>query len=269
MLQAMLHGKLSREEENLEDLLTSNTFGLMKYLPPEAVLIPFLSLGKDPLQDHSLADWLKCNLRIERFRFWPTLAHRDCFSCEPDVDIVFLHDDGTITWVLIEAKYRSGKSSDAIAGIEKPNDQLAREFDNLKNISQHEGITRYALVYLTTDYTCPKTELEESANEFKRKRDSSPNLYWLSWRMLFDVLERADYSHNSIIEDLRNLMLNLNLTMFRRLRFKVLKKLEWSFERIPKYWLWDVIKPEWTFSRRELTWNWFPFPKSEKWRFAK
>ena len=175
-----------------------------------------------------------------------------------------MHDDGTKTWVLIEAKYRSGKSSEAIVGIEKPNDQLAREFDNLKNISRRERITRYALVYLTTDYACPKNELEESSNEYKRKRGSNPNLYWLSWRMLHDVLESADYSDKNIIEDLRDLMSSLNLTMFRRLRFEVLKKLEWSFERIPKYWLWDVIKPEWAFSRRELTWNWFPFPKPEK-----
>ena len=54
MLQAMFHGKLTREEEGMEDLLTSNTFGLIKYLPPEAVLIPFLSLANDPLQNHIL-----------------------------------------------------------------------------------------------------------------------------------------------------------------------------------------------------------------------
>jgi len=40
MLQAMLHGKLTRKEEDLADLLTFNTFGLMKYLPPGAVLLP-------------------------------------------------------------------------------------------------------------------------------------------------------------------------------------------------------------------------------------
>jgi len=51
MLQAMLHGKLTRKEESMEDLLTSNAFGLMKYLPPEAALFPFLSLAKDPFSD--------------------------------------------------------------------------------------------------------------------------------------------------------------------------------------------------------------------------
>ena len=59
--------------------------------------------------------------------------------------------------------------------------------NNLKNVSLREGITRYALVYLTTDYTCPENELEESADEYSQKRGSNPNIYWLSWRMLYDV----------------------------------------------------------------------------------
>ena len=72
MLQAMIHGKLTREEEGLEDLLTSNTFGLIKDLPPKAVLLPFLSLAKDPLRNHSLASWLQGAIKIERLLFWPT-----------------------------------------------------------------------------------------------------------------------------------------------------------------------------------------------------
>ena len=268
MLQALIHGKLTRQEEGLEDLLTSNTFGLMKYLPPEVVLIPFLSLANDPLQNHILGDFLQSALKVERFRFWATLAHSDCISCEPDVDILFSHDDGTKTWVVIEAKYRSGKSSGAILGTEKPNDQLAREFDNLKSISQKEGITRYALVYLTKDYTCPEIEIQDSAEEYESKRDCKPKLYWLSWRVLYDVLETADYSDDGIIEDLKTLLLKLNLTMFRRLRFKEIKKPEWNFERIPKYWSWGILKPKWSFIRKKLSWDWSPFPKPERWRFG-
>ena len=63
------------KEEYLEDLLTSNTFGLMKYLPPGAVLLPFLSLANNPLSDHSLEFWLQSVVEVERFRFWPTLSH--------------------------------------------------------------------------------------------------------------------------------------------------------------------------------------------------
>ena len=44
MLHAQRRGKLTREVENLEDLLTSNVFGVFSYLEPEVGLLPFLVL---------------------------------------------------------------------------------------------------------------------------------------------------------------------------------------------------------------------------------
>ena len=43
MLDAIIKGKLSREQENMEDLLTSVVFGMIKYLPPHEALFPLLS----------------------------------------------------------------------------------------------------------------------------------------------------------------------------------------------------------------------------------
>ena len=47
MTIAEIRGKISETGSNLsermEDLLTSDTFGCMRYLPPETVLIPFLN----------------------------------------------------------------------------------------------------------------------------------------------------------------------------------------------------------------------------------
>jgi hypothetical protein len=66
MLQAMLHHKLTREEESMEDLLTSNTFGLMKYLPYEMALLPFLRKAWDPLRAYPdnwsvvITPWCSC-----------------------------------------------------------------------------------------------------------------------------------------------------------------------------------------------------------------
>ncbi len=55
MLAAQIHGKLKREEEYLEDLLTSNVFGSIQYIPPEDGLVPILSAaervdGSQPLK---------------------------------------------------------------------------------------------------------------------------------------------------------------------------------------------------------------------------
>lgn len=254
MIEAVLHGKLTREEEGMEDLLTSNVFGLMKYLCPKAALIPFLSLAKN-LEDHELADLLEDGFEIERLRFWPFLAHPDCIGCEPDVDILLRGKDGERTWILIEAKYQSGKSSAALDEDKRPNDQLAREFDNLKKLSQQLDIERCAVVYLTTDYVCPRGALEESINEYEKKRGFRPDIYWLSWRMLFDVLETVNLHEDKIVNDLTALVSRLNLTMFRRLRINELKGVDWGFERIPKRWDWKASKPEWSFTREEIRWT--------------
>jgi hypothetical protein len=210
---------------------------------------------------------LEDGLEVERIRFWPFLAHPDCIGCEPDVDILFRGRDGKRAWVVIEAKYRSGKSSSALEEEERPNDQLAREFDNLKNFSQRGHINRYALVYLSTDYTCPRKELQDSISEYEKKRGSRPDIYWLSWRMLSDVLETANYSGYEIIMDLNALLARLNMTMFRRLRTNELRRAKWNFERTPRQWMWKPPRPKWSFVTRQAEWQWDSLPRPEKWHF--
>ena len=269
MLQAMLHGKLSRKEEDLEDLLTSNTFGLMKYLPTEAILLPFLSLAYDPFTQRFLAGWLRDVVDVEHWRFWPALDHPNCQACEPDVDMMFRHKNGSKTRVLVEAKYRSGKSSEATDRQTAPNDQLAREYDNLRFIAEEEGISRFGVIYLTADFSCPKKELEESALEYQKKRGVTPNLYWLSWRALFDILESKSSCEYRIIHDLRELLSRLNLTLFRRLRFYELIPLGWRFERAIKSWEWRAKAPNWQFERKHSSWSWSPIPSLRQWTFSR
>jgi len=134
MLQAILHGKLTHDE-GMEDLLTSNAFGLMKYLPAHSVLFPFLSYARNPFSRETLSAWLRDAKQVKEWHFWRWLSAPDCIPCEPDVEIIILNQDNTITWLLIETKYRSGKSSLEKEGI-KPNDQLAREFDNLRKLCE-------------------------------------------------------------------------------------------------------------------------------------
>ncbi len=256
MLQAMLHGKLSRREEDMEDLLTSNTFGMMKYVSLDLLLVPFLCLARDPFSEQSLENWLKDVVAIEDLQFWPTLAHPECIPCEPDVDITLGHKDGSHTRLLIEAKYLSGKSSIAIVGTEKPNDQLAREFDNLRAECAEKGIARYAVIYLTADFSCPMSDLEESLREYKDKRHAESMFYWLSWRCLLDVLEKRRPNRLEVIEDLQKLVQYLNLTMFRRLRFQEVQAPKWEFIRSIKAWEYWVQPTTWRFENVARSWDW-------------
>ena len=46
MFIAQIRNKLTRQEEHMEDLLTSNVFGLWRYLPAELGLLQLLETAK-------------------------------------------------------------------------------------------------------------------------------------------------------------------------------------------------------------------------------
>ena len=106
-------------------------------------------------------------------------------------------NNGTFYLVYIEAKYRSGKSSQAeipeeteeqieIQFERECKDQLTKEWKTLlreAKILQFEPV----LVFLTADVSCPKEEIEESVQDFVRNSPSNsgkPIICWLSWREL-------------------------------------------------------------------------------------
>ena len=258
MLQAMLRGKLSRPGEGLEDLLTSNTFGLMKYFPPEAALLPFLSRAFDPLSRTFLGGLLDGVVRVERWRFWPNLASPDCIPCQPDVEIILSDGGRKRVGLLIEAKYRSGKSSFACEGADAPFDQLAREFDNLCALAREERFTATAVVYVTPAVACPVKDLEASAREFSAKRGERAAIYWASWRSLPEILEGVPHPFAEMAADARELLLNLGLTAFTRLRADSVRAPGWAFTHSPRKqpeagtsWAWTATSPAWRFSGGE------------------
>ncbi len=96
MLDALLQGKLSREQENMEDMLTSMVFGTFRRVPAYRGLLPFLReadqiIGTHPLpQTHNdySADY-------DHYEFWPSWQEFDnVASCEPDV-VINLDADAT------------------------------------------------------------------------------------------------------------------------------------------------------------------------------
>jgi len=138
VLKAQLHGKLTRSEEDLEDILTSNVIGSFEYVPPEDGLVPFLLHSiKQNLHDCPFNDIGK--ISDVRYEFWTTLDEPTCVACEPDVIISFIDERNNKIKILVEAKYRSGKSSEADANEKKPYDQLAKEWDNLVYITKENN----------------------------------------------------------------------------------------------------------------------------------
>ncbi len=208
MLLAQLHNKLTRSEEESEDLLTSNVFGAFKYSGNLGLLCRFLSgarlrRGSGPIL--SLGDASAC-----KYRFWPPFPGGDEAGCEPDLVLRFDHTDGSRSLIAIEAKYRSGKSSRATSDGDV-NDQLAREWLCLRHEAQRLGCARFALVYLTADVGMPKADIDEAIDELDRKRGITADVAWLSWRRLPRLLDGAA---EPILRDLDRLLRRAMLVEF-------------------------------------------------------
>jgi len=198
MLQAQIRGKLRALQENQEDLLTSNAFGILTYFGHQ-LFWQFASLAAD-VDGRTLADNIGHDAAVSDVEFWPRLSSPDSVQAEPDVTFVATTPDGSRWSILVEAKYRSPISSEADPGSARPEHQLSREW-LCALASDH---ARAAVIYLTSDYVRPQVDIEEAQAELRQKGHRGGAFFWLSWRALAKCLETE---HALPIVDLRRLLL--------------------------------------------------------------
>jgi len=207
MLQAILKGKLSREEEDLEDLLTSCVFGTMKYVPIAVGILPLLQAAEDGMSQKPLVKISE--IASIDYDFWPPLDEADCIACEPDILIRIATIESRRYIFLVESKYLSSKSSAATTDG-NPTDQLAKEWDNLLSVSNREKREPF-LIYITAHTEYPQSEIEDSIREYSLKRNKAMNVIWLSWRKLVKVFENTP---NNMLKDLSAVLEKLGLTYY-------------------------------------------------------
>lgn len=227
MTIAEIRGKISELGTNLsermEDLLTSDIFGSLRYITPDKGVMEFLNTAKS-FHGHALA--IPSDVVRIHYSFWPWVNLPGCTPCEPDVIVGLETEKKCLHLLFVEAKYRSGLSSEEDEG-ESPNNQLARELDNLDTISPINldwssdfVVTSRTLLFVTQDMGMPRTLLAQSLSEYQRKRNRKGDIYWTSWRFLQPILEkglRQENSHQSIavMEDMLKLLLRKGLTVFQ------------------------------------------------------
>ncbi len=256
MIPALLHGKLTFKQENMEDVLTSNVFGTLKYVRPERGLLPFLAQAKT-------IEGLPCplgNLASQsvsaQYDFWPKWEH-----CEPDVVLDIRGSSRYL--VAVEAKYWSGKSSkaaeasgDSLAetdedgldegseeapdggeNVRRPSDQLAREWTDLVVEASKLG-AQPILAYLTADLNCPREEILDSLNDCGKPVPGSPSpmIYWLSWRELPRLFR---YSTDHHLLDLASLSDKMKLTFFEGIGPIAQVLADWTFQG--PLWRFDMV----------------------------
>lgn len=176
MLAAILHGKIPREVEDSEDLLTSVVFGALERLPLHLGFRKLLALARGPQKPACWAEVVR--VKVE---YWPWCGESDAFGgAEPDVVLTLEAPGHAKQVVVIEAKRGSGKSGHG------DRDQLAREIDTA--VVPH-GAELGGLIYITADHTEPTDDLNASRAALARSRlRSGTPLWWLPWQDLVPVL---------------------------------------------------------------------------------
>jgi len=250
MLTAQKHGKLSRHVEGMEDILTSTVFGTFDYSGDRALLWRFLRCARDVRGQHFQIPGVAPDTVPERieYEFWPWWNEGDREGCEPDVVLRIDHENGAKSLIVVEAKYRSGKSQSAVGDDEevddssqenepraKVRDQLAREWGQALLRASDEGRTPF-LIYLTQHYVIPKAEVDES-RAVVRDRPELEELepYWLSWRHLDTVPWPTG---NPMLEDLHEILTErLHMRLFHGVTNMAPRTDDWRFEG--RAWNWS------------------------------
>lgn len=202
MPHAEMHGKISRSgsnlHERLEDLLTSDVFGRLRYLAPENGIVPLLQVARNAATGRR-------GLPIDVtgppvITFWPSLSRS-----EPDLLISLPTAEGEAA-VVVECKHLSPKSgqfaADEDAQVELElarSDQLAREFQDLEEMGTCHP--RF-LLYITGHRALPRYDFGRSAEACQRQGlDPVPfwqRSYWIGWPLIWHTLCRC---HEALTEN--------------------------------------------------------------------
>lgn len=212
--------------ERLEDLLTSNVFGALRYLPDGNVVVQLL--GDAVRQDGSHRtlqkdveeglDWLTLSEggKIATcVSFWPHLSRS-----EPDVLYEWIGERNHF-WLMIEVKYLSGKSgtgwSEEDDEVPALSDQLAREYLDLSDRIRHGD--HGALVYLTVHPVAPEPDIHETLESIERMSPPGPPyIYWTNWQSIYRNLRKLDDpsvrlpNERRVISDIQHLLEHKGLT---------------------------------------------------------
>ncbi len=196
MYLAELHGKLSRNFERMEDILTSNVFSFFKYARREIFLKPYL---ENVLGIPFTAE----DLRKTDFVFWPSYDD----GTEPDLVVI----TGSY-YLLFEAKYFSNFGKETA----KRRDQITREIEGGSLEAKRLG-KRFVFVAVTADSVFRKEKV------FHLKSSDLPvGFCWTNWQAVASLLESiiAGNQHGLAhhegchAQDLLNLLDRKNLRAF-------------------------------------------------------
>ncbi len=209
MLHAVTRHKVPSSLRRKEDVLTSCVFGTLDLIPAELGLGPWLRSAQN-LEGDSL-DVADSVLDERQTRFWPRFPLDRGERVEPDLTL----DCGELT-IIIEAKYGSGPSGMPTEDDDRLCGQLGRQWRAVR--AQRPEHVPHS-IYVTAGWSMPREDMEAMIVEVETKMEGEAmrsNLYWLTWRTLFDLLPKTveDPFHTRAVDGLRGFLRSRDLTRF-------------------------------------------------------
>ncbi|WP_107995282.1 hypothetical protein [Trichococcus paludicola] len=199
--------------ESLEDNLTGNFFGALRYIPFDLALRKILSGGVYPSKIGDLIGKISADFWSDKIEFWP-------YDKEGEIDALLNFDDSVIG---IEVKYASGLSSDDDIDNFSMIDNKSIEAEDSKNqlvresriVSRKgEGKTKI-LLFIANSEACRKVY----NNVVTRNIISNDvQLAYITWQSILIELEKLkldDRYYQVIIDDLISLLMKKGFESFK------------------------------------------------------
>lgn len=225
MIQAELKGKLP-DVENKEDILTSNVFGMLRYLPPQKGIFKILEAAKDYSERRSsFLENLKaqsidlCDYNDVDYLFWENSPEYG----EPDIVLIIKSSNGSHKQLMlcIEVKFLSEKS-----GIGEY-DQLKAYTLSLADREKRKAfgnpkIARFDGIFLGTIYLTNYSQFRSVLDTLKEIGKTGylgfeSKIYELRWNEVTKTLLRFHSENeyeNKLVNDLVLLLQKKNFVDF-------------------------------------------------------
>lgn len=222
---AEINNKGPKPNKGDEDILTSHVFGLLEFVRPELILIPWLNLGKN-LNGFLLG--LSKEPAVLYMDFWSRFLDQGDRT-ETDIMITLSWSDGCNELIAIEVKYKSGPSGWPISSTldYRVRGQLGKEWKIASRLpasrtpGNPQEIARRSLVYITPHPALPVDVLAVMVNEVEQKEPDQPsfrpNLYWVCWLDLVPLINQAVQDNKLHPHEALALTRLYNLLQFRNL----------------------------------------------------
>lgn len=220
---AEIFGKLSSSGSNLhdrlEDNLTGNVFGALRYIPFDKAMKPIIANAIYPKSIANTINEIKADFWNSNIKFWP-------YDEEGELDALIELDKVIIG---IEVKYLSGLSSDDGIDYAEPSGestdceetqslhQLSRE---ARIISKRGGEKKKILIFIAGSSSC-RDIYEDTIKRDLIEKDV--DFGYVTWQALLTELLKLKLDnefHNLIIEDLIKLLKRKGLDEFKDMRLE-------------------------------------------------